>query len=141
MILLWVNSASVQVILYPLYTPLSLGFKGLKSVNGFGIKSIRYVTFSGPCLAHMWCVFLQDQGISVRKRAVKTLWDCVRCPGFQRTVEGMVVILHRAGDQEESMRTLVTKICSAMWFTPGLVVGKLDSGGGIAPQILHIWSG
>ena len=73
----------------------------------------------------MNALYLQDQGISVRKRAVKTLWDCcVRCPGFERTVEGMVVILHRAGDQEESMRGLVTKICSAMWFTPGLLVGK-----------------
>jgi cohesin loading factor subunit SCC2 len=72
------------------------------------------------------CVLPQDNGISVRKRAIKTLWDCcVHCPGFTRRPDAVVAILQRAGDHEQAMQTLVTRICSAMWFDPCAVVGEL----------------
>lgn len=74
------------------------------------------------------CVLPQDNGISVRKRAIKTLWDCcVHCPGFTRRPDAVVAILQRAGDHEQAMQTLVTRICSAMWFDPCAVVGELLS--------------
>lgn len=62
----------------------------------------------------------QDQGVSVRKRAVRALWECcARCPGFSRRVDAVVTILQRVGDAEDSMRALVTKLCGDMWFAPG----------------------
>lgn len=57
--------------------------------------------------------------MSVRKRAIKSLWDCCTCPGFSRATEAVVAVLQRAGDAEDSMRGLVTKICGEMWFTEG----------------------
>eukprot|EP00775_Hariotina_reticulata_P010526 gene10526-10686_t len=58
-----------------------------------------------------------DPGISVRKRAIKSLWDCCTCPGFSRGADAVVAVLQRAADPEDSMRGLVTKICGEMWFT------------------------
>lgn len=57
--------------------------------------------------------------MSVRKRAIRSLWDCCTCPGFNRAAEAVVAVLQRAGDSEESMRGLVTKICGEMWFLEG----------------------
>jgi cohesin loading factor subunit SCC2 len=57
--------------------------------------------------------------VSVRKRAIRSLWDCCTCPGFSRAAEAVVAVLQRAGDSEESMRGLVTKICGEMWFSEG----------------------
>lgn len=38
----------------------------------------------------------QDNGVSVRKRAVRTLWECcARCPGFTRKTDAVVAILQR----------------------------------------------
>lgn len=59
----------------------------------------------------------QDQGILVRKRAIRALWECCSCPGFSRAGDAVVAVLQRADDSEESMRNLVTKICGEMWFT------------------------
>eukprot|EP00878_Enallax_costatus_P029041 GHUV01031424.1.p1 GENE.GHUV01031424.1~~GHUV01031424.1.p1 ORF type:complete len:191 (+),score=64.86 GHUV01031424.1:437-1009(+) len=60
-----------------------------------------------------------DAGVSVRKRAIRSLWDCCSCPGFSRATEAVVVVLQRALDPEESMRSLVTKFCGDMWFLEG----------------------
>ncbi|KAI8475824.1 MAG: hypothetical protein J3K34DRAFT_517001 [Monoraphidium minutum] len=61
-----------------------------------------------------------DNGVSVRKRAVKALWECcARCPGFTRRTGAVVAILQCVADAEESMRTLVTRLCADMWFAPG----------------------
>jgi hypothetical protein len=62
------------------------------------------------------CV-LQDQGIMVRKRAIRALWECCSCPGFSRADDAVVTVLQRANDREDSMKSLVTKICGEMWFT------------------------
>ncbi|GAX81042.1 hypothetical protein CEUSTIGMA_g8477.t1 [Chlamydomonas eustigma] len=60
-----------------------------------------------------------DQGLSVRKRAIKVLWDCcVLCPGgFPRLDEAVMIILHRVGDNEESMRKLAQNLCCQLWFS------------------------
>jgi len=62
-------------------------------------------------------IWLQDPGIMVRKRAIRALWECCSCPGFSRAGDAVVAVLQRAYDKEDSMRTLVTKICGEMWFT------------------------
>ncbi len=49
----------------------------------------------------------------------------MRCPGFSRATEAVVAILHRVVDQEESMKSFVTKICSQLWFNPAPVTGKV----------------
>lgn len=53
----------------------------------------------------------------VRKRAIRALWECCSCPGFSRAGDAVVAVLQRAYDKEDSMRSLVTKICGEMWFT------------------------
>lgn len=53
----------------------------------------------------------------VRKRAIRALWECCSCPGFSRADDAVVAVLQRANDKEDSMKSLVTKICGEMWFT------------------------
>jgi hypothetical protein len=53
----------------------------------------------------------------VRKRAIRALWECCSCPGFSRADDAIVTVLQRANDREDSMKSLVTKICGEMWFT------------------------
>ncbi|WIA08603.1 hypothetical protein OEZ85_008032 [Tetradesmus obliquus] len=69
-----------------------------------------------------------DAGVSVRKRAIRSLWDCCTCPGFNRAAEAVVAVLQRAGDSEGSMRGLVTKICGEMWFLEGSSFAGLSDG-------------
>lgn len=68
----------------------------------------------------------QDTAVSVRKRAVKILWDCcVNCPHFPRATEAIVKVLYRCTDPEDSMRQLVTRMCSQLWFAAGAAAGAL----------------
>ncbi|KAF5830563.1 hypothetical protein DUNSADRAFT_14347 [Dunaliella salina] len=76
-----------------------------------------------------------DAGLSVRKRAVKVLWDCcVHCgsaaaptgayldagaPAFTRACEAVSLIMARAADPEDSMRKLATGLCAGLLFTSG----------------------
>ncbi|GFR50992.1 hypothetical protein Agub_g13318, partial [Astrephomene gubernaculifera] len=61
----------------------------------------------------------EDAGLTVRKRGIRLLWECcVRCPDFSRRGDALMRIVQRATDQEETMRALVTKICSEIWFLP-----------------------
>lgn len=55
--------------------------------------------------------------MSVRKRAIRALWDCCTCPGFSRAADAVVAVLQRATDTEGSMRSLVTKVVGEMWFS------------------------
>ena len=71
-----------------------------------------------------------DDGLSVRKRAVRVLWECcILCPGFppDRIIEAVVLILSRAGDAEESMRKLAASLCTELWFNPGSAVGEIHT--------------
>lgn len=53
----------------------------------------------------------------MRKRAIRALWECCSCPGFSRANDAVVAVLGRANDREDTMKSLVTKICGEMWFT------------------------
>lgn len=55
----------------------------------------------------------------MRKRAVKILHEfCVQWAQFPRASQAVIHIMYRVADHEESMRGLVTKFCSELWFTP-----------------------
>ena len=117
------------------------------SVREAAVELLARHIIADPALAEDYFDALaeasQDQGVSVRKRAVRTLWECCeRCPGFSRRVDAVVAILQRVADSEESMRTLVTKICGELWFAPGdgaqpaaaaAAAGGTPTGGGGAP--------
>jgi hypothetical protein len=85
----------------------------------------RHLTYYSPACIHTYktlgtdwtVVYPQDQGIMVRKRAIRALWECCSCRGFSRAGDAVVAVLNRANDREDSMRNLVTKICGEMWFT------------------------
>ncbi len=53
----------------------------------------------------------------VRKAAVRILWEsCIRAPDFPRASEACVAVLHRVGDNEESILELVAKVFHGLWF-------------------------
>ncbi|CAL8470720.1 g10262 [Coccomyxa elongata] len=59
----------------------------------------------------------RDTSTSVRKAAVRILWEsCIRVPDFPRASEACVAVLHRVGDNEESILDLVSKIFHGLWF-------------------------
>lgn len=94
------------------------------------IHPIRYISRSKELALDYFDVIKEatwDEGLSVRKRSVKVLWECcILCPGFppQRQVEAVVLILNRAGDSEDSMRKLAASLCTELWFNPGSVLGE-----------------
>lgn len=73
---------------------------------------------------------VEDSGITVRKRAVRLLWECcVRCAdNFPHRTDAIVRILERASDPEEAMRTLVGKICAEIWFLAKITLGEGSAG-------------
>ena len=59
----------------------------------------------------------RDGATSVRRAAVRTLWDaCIRPPGAARGAEACCAVLHRGGDPEESIGDLVAHIFHDLWF-------------------------
>ncbi|PRW45458.1 nipped-B isoform X2 [Chlorella sorokiniana] len=62
-----------------------------------------------------------DPGTSVRKSAIKILWEsCIRAPGFPRATDACKAVLMRSGDSEESIQDMVAKVFHSLWFTPRL---------------------
>lgn len=60
-----------------------------------------------------------DQSTSVRKAAVKILWEsCISVPGFPHASEACVAVLRRVGDSEDSIQELVAKVFHGLWFAP-----------------------
>lgn len=48
---------------------------------------------------------------------MRILWEsCIRVPDFPRASEACVAVLHRVGDNEESILDLVSKIFHGLWF-------------------------
>eukprot|EP00879_Flechtneria_rotunda_P019856 GHRR01020870.1.p1 GENE.GHRR01020870.1~~GHRR01020870.1.p1 ORF type:complete len:819 (+),score=323.27 GHRR01020870.1:216-2672(+) len=90
------------------------------SVREATLELVSKLITANPQLANEYHDVLRqaslDQSVSVRKRAIKSLWECCTCPGFTHASEALLTVLQRAGDQEESIRSLVTKICGSMWF-------------------------
>ena len=65
-----------------------------------------------------------DAGTSVRKAAIKILWECcMRVPGFPRAVDACKHVLMRASDQEESIQSEVAKVFHSLWFSPRMEIG------------------
>ncbi|KXZ45820.1 hypothetical protein GPECTOR_50g614 [Gonium pectorale] len=63
----------------------------------------------------------KDAGLTVRRRAIRLLWECcVRCPDFKHRSDALLRIVNRATDTEETMKSLVTKICAEIWFLPNI---------------------
>ncbi|CAD7704601.1 unnamed protein product [Ostreobium quekettii] len=83
----------------------------------------RYIgTSQDLALAYfdLLCSASKDSGTSVRKRALKILWECcVQPQGFPRATEACVHILQRAGDPEEAVQSMVTKVFGTLWFGNG----------------------
>ncbi len=74
------------------------------------------------------------EGLSVRRRALKILWECcILCPGFphELAIEAIILILNRAGDSEESMRKQAALFCTELWFSPGSALGERVGGLGL----------
>ncbi|PSC68988.1 nipped-B B isoform X2 [Micractinium conductrix] len=70
-----------------------------------------------------------DPGTSVRKAAIKILWDaCIRQPGFPRATDACKHVLMRSADQEESIQDMVAKVFHSLWFTPRLEVAEGEGG-------------
>jgi hypothetical protein len=81
------------------------------------------------------CNASKDAGITVRKRAVKVLWDCCcATPDFPRAAEGIMHIMARGADVEGSMKAAVVKMCHQLWFTPG---GSFAGAGGAGRRLLR----
>ncbi|KAG2502251.1 hypothetical protein HYH03_000737 [Edaphochlamys debaryana] len=75
----------------------------------------------------------EDTGLTVRKRAIKLLWECcVRCPDFKHRSDALMRIVSRATDPEDTMRAAVTKICAEIWFLPRFHLDDDDEGSAIA---------
>ena len=61
----------------------------------------------------------------MKKRAIKLLWECcISAPGFPAATEACKHVLMRAGDNEESVQDMVSKVFHSLWFTPRLEAGK-----------------
>ncbi|GMH40118.1 hypothetical protein BSKO_08022 [Bryopsis sp. KO-2023] len=72
------------------------------------------------------CKASKDAGTSVRRRALKLLWECcVRPPDFPRLNDACVQILMLSGDKDEHIQNLVKKIFSELWFMDGQGTGDL----------------
>ncbi|KAK9829724.1 hypothetical protein WJX72_007528 [[Myrmecia] bisecta] len=66
----------------------------------------------------------KDSGTSVRKRALKILWDCcIRPLAFPKATAACVAVLQRAVDNEESIHDLVSKVFHGLWFASGMETG------------------
>ena len=60
----------------------------------------------------------------MRKRAIKILYDsCICVPDFPLATEACKHVLMRAGDSEESMQDMVSKVFHSLWFMPRLQAG------------------
>ncbi len=62
--------------------------------------------------------FIQDTGVSVRKRVIKILKDiCLEFPTYEKIPEICVKMIRRIND-EEGIRKLVMEVFQNMWFVP-----------------------
>ena len=70
---------------------------------------------------------VSDVGVSVRKRVVSILQDCLRHPEFTKADKAMQVLAFRILDEEESIRQHVVKIFRELWFSPGALERDVDN--------------
>eukprot|EP00887_Chlorella_sp_A99_P005943 scaffold29.g5943.t1 len=73
-----------------------------------------------------------DAGTSVRKAAIKILWEgCMRAPGFPRATEAAKHVLMRGNDPEESVQNEVAKVFHSLWFSPRMETGEGGGAGAV----------
>ena len=62
----------------------------------------------------------RDSGVSVRKRAVRILWDCcISAHQFPLETEACVAVLQRVNDAEHSIQELVGRMFHSIWIVSG----------------------
>ena len=62
----------------------------------------------------------RDSGVSVRKRAVRILWDCcISAHQFPLETEACVAVLQRVNDAEHSIQELVGRMFHSIWIAGG----------------------
>ena len=69
---------------------------------------------------------VSDVGVSVRKRVVSTLQECLRNPDFTKADKAMQVLAFRILDEEETIRSHVVKIFRELWFSPVALEDEAD---------------
>ena len=69
---------------------------------------------------------VSDVGVSVRKRVVSILQECLRHPEFTKADKAMQVLAFRILDEEESIRQHVVKIFRELWFSPDALERPAD---------------
>ena len=58
----------------------------------------------------------QDSSTSVRKSALKILWEaCIQPAGFARGTEACIVLLQHVSDPEASIQESVARMVSRLW--------------------------
>lgn len=58
----------------------------------------------------------QDVSTSVRKSALKILWEaCIQPAGFARSTEACIILLQHVTDPEASIQELVGRMISRLW--------------------------
>ncbi|EFJ52890.1 hypothetical protein VOLCADRAFT_115818 [Volvox carteri f. nagariensis] len=107
---------------------VQVGIKGALSDDSVLVREAaldligKHISRSTDLAAQFYDVLVHaaaDTGLTVRKRAVRLLWECcVRCPEFERRTDALLLIVSRATDTEDTMRALVNKICAEIWFLP-----------------------
>ncbi|GIL54451.1 hypothetical protein Vafri_9964 [Volvox africanus] len=119
----------IEVDTRVLYMPeVQVGIKGALNDDSILVREAaldligKHICRSADLAAQFYDVLASaaiDAGLTVRKRAVRLLWECcVRCPEFERRIEAMLLIVSRVTDTEDTMRTLINKICAEVWFLP-----------------------
>ena len=74
----------------------------------------------------------RDSGVSVRKRAVRILWDCcILSHGFPKETEACVAVLQRANDAEQSIQDLVGRMFDSLWICAGALTAPGTSNTGL----------
>ncbi|KAK9845361.1 hypothetical protein WJX81_004388 [Elliptochloris bilobata] len=80
-----------------------------------------------------------DSATSVRKAAVRTLWEvCIRPPGSPRAAEACCAVLNRGGDPEESIQELVAQVFQGLWFATAGKGGAQRSAAERASQLAAV---
>ncbi|GLI61512.1 hypothetical protein VaNZ11_003892 [Volvox africanus] len=120
---------AIEVDMRVLYMPeVQVGIKGALNDDSILVREAaldligKHICRSADVAAQFYDVLASaaiDAGLTVRKRAVRLLWECcVRCPEFERRIEAMLLIVSRVTDTEDTMRSLINKICAEVWFLP-----------------------
>ncbi|GLC46380.1 hypothetical protein PLESTF_001845900 [Pleodorina starrii] len=122
-------SGAIEVDVRLLNLPdVQAGIKGalsddLTSVREAAVEVMgKYISRNADVAAQLYDVLVRaadDTGVNVRKRAIRLLWECcVRCPDFVHRTDALLRIVSHATATEDSLRSLVTKICAEIFFLP-----------------------